>query len=256
MKGKSTLINFSALRPESFPGRLVRYPFKLIPRDLTLPVLQGPLRGQKWIVGSHLHGCWLGSYELGMQTRLVQEVDDGSVFLDVGANAGFYTLLAALRVGPGRVYAVEPLPANIVYLRKHLAMNRIRNVEVLEIAISDRAGVASFACEATRAMGKLDGGGTLTVETATVDSLIAERRIQVPDCIKMDIEGAEYRALLGATRCFRERRPKLFLATHGQAVHDDCCRLLASWDYEWTYTSGPAEDRAELFARPSKIATS
>lgn len=245
------MINFSRLRPESFPGRLVRYPFRLIPRDLALPVLQGPLRGQKWIVGSHLHGCWLGSYEWGMQRRIAQEVRPGSVFFDVGANAGFYSLLAARRVGAGRVYAFEPLPANIAYLRKHLAMNRIRNVEVFEVAISDQSGTASFASESTRAMGKLAVGGALAVATATIDSLIAGERIALPDCIKMDIEGGEYRALLGAARCFRERRPKLFLATHGKAVHDDCCRLLASWDYQWTYTARDGEERAELFACPA-----
>jgi FkbM family methyltransferase len=244
------MINFSALRPGSLAGRLLRYPFQLIPRQLALPVLQGPLRGQKWIVGAHLHGCWLGSYEWETQRRIAQEVRSGAVFFDVGANAGFYSLLAALRVGKGRVYAFEPLPANLVLLRKHLALNRIHNVEVLELAISDAPGKASFVREATRAMGKLEAGGDLTVATSTLDKLIAEERIRAPDYIKMDIEGGEFRALVGATRCFREHRPRLFLATHGQAVHDDCCRLLASWGYDWIYTARDSAERAELFAQP------
>lgn len=246
------MINFSALRPGSFAGRFFRYPFQMIPRDLALPILQGPSRGQKWIVGAHLHGCWLGSYEWEMQKRIAREVKGGSVFFDVGANAGFYSLLAARRVGTGRVYAFEPLPANLVFLRKHLAMNSIRNVEVFEMAISDQAGTASFAGENTRAMGKLEAGGELTVETASLDGLIMEERVAPPNCIKMDIEGGEFRALLGATRCFARHRPKLFLATHGQAVHDDCCRLLASWQYTWTYTSRDSRERAELFAQPAR----
>ncbi len=244
------MINFSAVRPQSLPGRLVRYPFKLIPPDIALPVLQGPLRGQKWIVGSLLHGCWLGSYEWETQKRIAQEVRRGSVFFDVGANVGFYSLLAALRVGAGRVYAFEPLPANIDFLRQHLEINRIRNVEVLEVAISDQPGRADFVSETTRAMGKLEEGGSLSVEVSTLDHLIAEARVAPPDCIKMDIEGGEFRALLGATQCFRERRPKLFLATHGKAVHDDCCRLLASWEYEWVYMTRESDERAELFAQP------
>jgi FkbM family methyltransferase len=246
------LINFSAVRPESVPGRLVRYPFKLIPRNLALPVLQGPLRGQKWIVGSHLHGCWLGSYEWETQKRIAQEVRPGSVFFDVGANVGFYSLLAAMRVDTGRVYAFEPLPENIAFLRQHLKMNRIRNVEVLQVAISNRPGTASFVSESTRAMGKLEAGGSLAVETATLDCLIAEDRVASPDFIKMDIEGGEFGALLGATQCFRKGRPQLLLATHGKAVHDDCCRLLASWGYEWDYLTRDSDDRAELFAQPCR----
>ncbi len=246
------MINFSALRPASLPGRLARYPFHLLPRDLVLPVLQGPLRGQKWIVGSHLHGCWLGSYEWETQKRIAREVRPGSVFFDVGANVGFYSLLAALRVGTGRVYAFEPLPSNIAFLRQHLEMNRIRNVEVLQLAISDQPGMASFVSGTTRAMGKLEAGGNLTVETSTLDHLIADGRVAPPDCIKMDIEGGEFGALLGATQCFRQRRPQLFLATHGQAVHDDCCRLLAAWDYEWVYTARDSDERAELFAESAR----
>lgn len=245
------MINFSALRSRTLPGRLVRYPFHLIPRNLALPVLQGPLRGQKWIVGSHLHGCWLGSYESETQMCIAREVQPGSVFFDVGANVGFYSLLAALRVGAGRVYAFEPLPANIVFLRRHLELNGIRNVEVLQLAISDREGTAPFARETTRAMGKLEAGGNLTVEISSLDQLIADARVAPPDCIKMDIEGGEFRALTGATRCFREHRPKLFLATHGKTVHDDCCRLLTSWEYDWIYTARDTDERAELFAQPA-----
>jgi FkbM family methyltransferase len=244
------MINFSAVRPSSLPGRLLRYPFKLIPRGLAVPVWQGPLRGQKWIAGSHLHGCWLGSYEWETQKRIAAEVRSGEVFFDVGANVGFYSLLAALRVGAGRVYAFEPLPANLVFLRRHLALNRIRNVEVLEMAISDQSGPMSFASEATRAMGQLQAGGDLTVATSTLDTLLAEERILPPHGIKMDIEGGEFRALQGAAKCFREHRPKLFLATHGQAVHDDCCGLLASWGYDWIYTARDSAERTELFAQP------
>lgn len=252
------MINFSAVSSQSLPGRLVRFPLKLIPPALTLPVLQGPLRGQKWIVGSHLHGCWLGSYEWKMQRHIAQEVRAGSVFFDVGANVGFYTLLAALRVGAGRVYAFEPLPANIAFLRHHLEINHIGNVEVLEVAISDQPGTTAFASEPTRAMGKLQAGGALTVQVATLDQLIAEGRAAPPGCIKMDIEGGEFRALLGASECFRKFRPPLFLATHGTAVGDDCCRLLASWGYEWTYMaheSHESEERSELFATPREATT-
>jgi FkbM family methyltransferase len=233
-------------------GKIVRYPLRILPRDMVVPIVQGPLRGKKWIAASHLHSCWLGSYELEMQKRVAQEVKRGDVFYDVGANVGFYSLLAATLIDLGRVYAMEPLPANLGYLRKHLELNRVSNVEVFEVAVSDQVGSAFFQVEATRAMGRIapDGAdGAIRVETSTLDTLLKEEQIAPPNFIKMDIEGAEFRALLGARECFARHRPKLFLATHGRQVHDECCRLLASWNYEFQYTTPRSEDRAELFAR-------
>lgn len=225
-------------------------PFRFLPRELVLPVLQGPLRGKKWIVGSHLHGCWLGSYEADMQKRIAGELLPGAVFYDVGANAGFYSLLASGLVAPGTVYAFEPLPANAANLRRHIELNHIRNVKLFELAICDQAGTALFATEETRAMGKLEPGGNLRVQTAALDSLLREQQLAPPDFIKMDIEGGEYLALLGAKECFARYRPKLFLATHGRKVHNDCCTLLASWNYKLEYASLPSTDRAEMVARP------
>ncbi len=74
-------------------------------------VVQGPLRGKRWIAGSSNHGCWLGSYELAKQRKVIELVRPGMVCWDVGAHVGFYTLLFAELVGPlGRVFAFEPLP--------------------------------------------------------------------------------------------------------------------------------------------------
>jgi len=247
------LIKFSAVRPGTLAGRIVRYPFRVLPRGMAMPILQGPLRGKKWIVGAHLHGCWLGSYEYEMQTRVAQEVQRGGVFYDVGANVGFYSLLAAVLIHPGRVYAFEPLPENVAYLQKHLDLNRIRNVHVFELAISDVPGSALFEAEPTRAMGRLGAGGNLRVQTTTLDALLRNQEIAPPDCIKMDVEGGEFRALLGARECFARHRPKLFLATHGRDVHEDCCRLLASWQYECHCVARESEERAELFACPQSI---
>src|SRR5256885_2015501 len=123
------LINLSVLPNTTFIGKICRYPLRIIPRTMTVPILQGPLKGKKWIVGSQRHAFWVGSYEPHMQHLIAREVKPGQIFYDVGANVGFYTLLASVLVGPGRVFAFEPLPANIGYLRQHLALNAAQNVE-------------------------------------------------------------------------------------------------------------------------------
>ena len=244
------MINFSAVMPNTVLGKIVRYPFRILPRNLAVSVLQGPLRGVKWIVGSHIHGCWLGSYELEMQKCVAKYVKRGDVFFDVGANVGFYSVLAARLTDPAMVYSFEPLPMNLSYLRKHLELNRMQDVKVIEMAISDEVGTAFFEVEKTRAMGRLRESGSLCVRTSTLDSLLSEEKVPPPHFIKMDIEGAEFHALLGARQCFTRYRPKLLLATHGNEVHDACCRILHSWHYEIQPPSAQSGDSSDLFAFP------
>src|SRR5579862_7724955 len=111
---RDSLANLSGISRKSWLGKLLRAPLRLIPRSAVLPILQGPLRGKKWVVGSGNHGCWLGSYEHDKQSLFQKTVRTGDIVYDVGANAGFYSLLASVLVGEkGQVYAFEPLPANL-----------------------------------------------------------------------------------------------------------------------------------------------
>ena len=224
-------MNLSAMSSSTLLGRAARYPLRILPRHMKVPILRGALKGKTWIVGSQRHACWLGIYEPFLQKRMVQEIKSGGVFYDVGANVGFYSLLAASLIGPGKVFAFEPLPANIEYLVQHLKLNDVKNVSTFELAISDQVGTSFFQTEETRAMGRLQASGNFRVATSTLDSLIHEQTIPPPDCVKIDIEGAEYRALLGAKGCFQSYKPTLFLATHGSEVHEKCCRLLHAWGY-------------------------
>lgn len=240
-----------ALAPSTFLRRLVRAPFKLLPRDTVAPILHGPLRGQKWIISSHRYVCWVGSYESYIQSLLAKQVLQGGVFYDVGANVGFYSLLAASVLKAKSIFSFEPLPANVFYLRRHLDLNRVRNAHVHEVAVSDHVGNSFFREELTRSMGSLQESGTLLVSTTTLDALLQQQCIAPPDCIKMDIEGAEFGALNGAKQCFSRYKPQLMLATHGKQVHEGCCRLLQSWNYTLQLIDEPSEDRGEIWATPA-----
>jgi FkbM family methyltransferase len=246
------VIDFSALPNTNLLGKISRYPLRILPGTMTVPILQGPLRGRKWIVGSQRHAFWLGSYEASMQKLIAREVKPDAVFYDVGANVGFYSLLASMLVGKGKVFAFEPLPANVAYVYKHLALNAAKNVEVFELAICDQVGTAFFEQEGTGAMGRLQDQGSLRVATATLDSLLQEQKLAPPDYIKMDIEGAEAKALAGAMLCFQRFKPVLFLATHGREIHKECCDLLRSWNYELSVVGQASQDRAEVLCRPAR----
>ncbi len=128
-------MNFSAISNETLLGRMLRLPFRLIPTNAQMRILQGHLRGKKWIAGSGNHGYWLGSYEYQKQKIFSEEIRPGDVVYDLGANVGFYSLLASFLVGPkGRVYSFEPLPSNLEFLRNHLALNKVSNCVVYGVA--------------------------------------------------------------------------------------------------------------------------
>lgn len=231
----------------------MRLPLRLIPSDSQLRILQGPLRGRKWIAGSSNHGCWLGSYEYEKQKLFQRMLNAGDVVYDLGANVGFYSLLAATLVGPaGTVYSFEPLPANLEYLRRHLELNSIRNCQVFAVAVGGRNGVCHFRPHSNPSMGSVadePAHNTIAVREVMLDDAIINEKLRSPTVIKCDIEGAELEALEGARFTIREFRPAIFLATHGEHVHWRCCSLLRQWGYELRPLDSPnVESSRELLA--------
>ena len=114
-------MNFSKISNRTFYGKILRLPLKLIPKRMVVPIVRGPLRGKRWIVGASTHGCWLGSYEYQKQSIFKKTVKSGYVVYDIGAHVGFYTLLSSVLVGTqGKVIAFEPVQRNLEYLKKHV----------------------------------------------------------------------------------------------------------------------------------------
>ncbi|MCD8488080.1 MAG: FkbM family methyltransferase [Desertifilum sp.] len=225
-------MDFENISPHSFVGKLLRLPLKLIPANAQMPILSGKLQGKKWIVGAGRHGSWLGTYEAQTQHLFTQTLNPGMTVFDIGAQAGFYTLLASHLVGKqGRVFAFEPLPRNLTYLHQHLAINHLENVTVIEAAVAETSGVAFFKEAASSYQGKLSEKGGLSVKTISLDDFCQSQLNPVPQVIKMDIEGAEYQALKGARQLFARAHPTLFLAIHGQQNYQRCTQILTQWNY-------------------------
>lgn len=147
-------------------------------------------------------------YEVATTRLFEQVVQPGQTVVDIGAHVGYYSLLAARRVGPqGRVYAFEPEPKNHVLLLKNIALNGYANIVPVPLAVSDRTGVSDLF------LGGMDTGfhslfelhlphpsdpGKVAVNTTTLDAFFEARGWPSSvDVIKMDIEGAELHALEG-----------------------------------------------------------
>ena len=246
------ILNFSGIDNKSAVGSLIRLPLRLIPHGLALPILQGPLKGKRWITASSNHGCWLGTYELHKQLQVATSISPGMTVYDVGANVGFYTLLASVLAGPaGKVHAFEPVPRNFEILEHHVRINRIQNVVATRAAAASGSGLRSFALASDYAMGHLVEQGDFQVRTLTLDGYLKDTGSPAPAVIKIDVEGAEAEVLRGGHQLLLNHHPTIFLATHGRAAHDECCRLLESAGYSLNSLDGQAVHLTdEIVARP------
>lgn len=198
-----------------------------------MPILQGRLKGKKWIVGSGRHGYWLGSYENKERILFEKTIQKDKIVFDIGAQAGFYTLLASELVGgSGKVFAFEPLPENIEYLKKHLQLNHVENVTIIDAAVSGECGLAPFKLGVDNSLGRIASEGTLKVKTVGLDALISKGELPEPDYIKIDAEGAELEILRGAQVVLKSKHPTMFISVHGK-LYDDIAALLASLNYKW-----------------------
>ncbi|MDZ7747938.1 MAG: FkbM family methyltransferase [Halofilum sp. (in: g-proteobacteria)] len=142
-------------------------------------------------------------------------------FVDIGANVGIYTLTAAQRLGgSGRVLAIEPNPA--MYRRLEFNVVAMRNdaddwpsIELALVGISDVAGHIELHLDESNLGGSsivahAAGGRTIEIECRELETVLREHGIAQIDVLKIDIEGAEDRALVP----FLERAPAMQLPRH------------------------------------------
>lgn len=149
----------------------------------------------------------LGVYE-PFETALFRRLlKPGMVVLDIGANVGYYTVIAAHLVGAtGRVVAFEPEPTNVSFLNKNIKSNMLTQATVRAMAVAERAGRMTLNISATnkgnhslvstRAQSK-QFTSSIEVPVERVDDALAEVHITNVDIIKIDVEGAEMLAFAG-----------------------------------------------------------
>jgi FkbM family methyltransferase len=190
----------------------------------------------------YVHSYWIGHYELAVQAALKREVKPGDTFFDIGANAGFFTLIAARLVGAnGRCIAFEPARENCASIHEQIELNSLCPCQVVGEAISDIVG-STFFTSATRGsssahLGESEAGEHLMpVKVTTLDGACA--RFGRPDFIKMDIEGAEARALKGASHALRHLRPGFLIELHGPECERQVKTLLRDADYAFFALDG------------------
>ncbi len=161
-------------------------------------------------------GYRIGTTEPALQQFLVDNLAPGDVFYDLGANVGFFALIASRLVAPsGRVVAVEPLPAASDLLRSNLEANGFAHATVVQAAIGAAAGSGRLQVGASSLDGRLSTGDDgLAVDVVSVDHAVEMLGWPPPSLVKLDVEGAETSALRGMARTAERWRPTLLIEVH------------------------------------------
>lgn len=178
-----------------------------------------------------------------LETMLFEgEIESGDVVIDVGANVGYYTLIAAKRVGPsGKVYAFEPDPDAFALLQANIELNELTNVVAINKALAAEPGqLELFRSSTNRGDHRLydpgDGRTAVSVEVTTLDAALAD--VRGIDLIKIDTQGAECSILAGGDALLARERdagvimeytPK-YIRAFGQAP-DACLRKLSDFGF-------------------------
>lgn len=162
-----------------------------------------------------------GRYEPNEFTLLSKVLRPGMTFVDVGANLGLYTLYAARKVGPnGRVISIEPSSREVAILKRNIDLNALTNVQIHQVALSDRTAEVELlvACARQSGHNTLGSFGYNTpldhrekILAQPLDALVRAEHLSRVEVIKMDVEGAELGALRGAIETLESFRPTLLM---------------------------------------------
>lgn len=181
----------------------------------------------------------LDIYELDKHKAIRAFLSVGGVFIDVGANKGDFSFIAAKIAGDkGTVFSFEPEPENCGWIKKSVCLNGYKNIFLHQIALSNENGTAPFY------LGKKTGWHTLLpnqgrrnkkvidVRMRTLDSLLKEMSFNKKiDMIKIDVEGSEMMVLQGAEETLKANRDIVLLVDiHPRmgVIAEEVCKFLIS----------------------------
>ncbi len=200
---------------------------------------------------------WRADCEEDTQAIFAKHLKLGAVVYDVGANIGFFSLIAARLVGPeGMVFAFEPDPDNVSRLREHIEANSLKQVRVVTSPVwssNERVFFARASDHSSRFVGSVTTEGDATEgfyeQAVTLDDFAKGHAH--PHFIKMDIEEGETEALNGASHVFRKIRPLLLLEVHSREAEEHVKTQLRDWGYSYEWLQpGPASMPCHLMAWP------
>lgn len=178
-----------------------------------------------------------------MPAVLAKEIKGKKCFFDIGANWGFYVLLANRHRDAGcQIVAFEPHPQSAKELGTQITLNHVEQAIVIQAAVSNQIGTLDFVDTGSAigqqlaAVSDRQQARTITVPTTTLDA--ASANYGPPDIIKLDVEGAENMVLTGGSETFTKHRPILLVEVHGEERSGPFYDLMDSYNYRCVTMDG------------------
>lgn len=170
------------------------------------------------------HSDWNGFREIfikdeyGIVPELLGNLTE-PVILDLGANVGLFSVYVFSQFPLASVVSVEPSSITFDILVRNREMNPALQWQCRRGALHDRDGTVQFQNAATSTASRIDAGGDEEVPAVTLSSLLATSALQSVDLVKLDVEGAEGRALQGGTDVI-DRVRNLLVEVHPEVDFD------------------------------------
>tara|TARA_B100000242_G_scaffold292842_1_gene269246 strand:+ start:501 stop:1265 length:765 start_codon:yes stop_codon:yes gene_type:complete len=174
----------------------IRFLFRGYPKEFS---------GFSFLIDESLRRLNLGN-EDDFIRHMIKFLPKDGVFIDVGANLGIHSIIAASHMGKGcKVIAVEPIKSNQKLLHKNIKLNKLsERITLIPSALSSKKGIQKMYFEdgfSPAASFKSEPflNNAVKVPTETLDSIIFSHKL-IPNLIKIDVEGAEYEVLKGGKK--------------------------------------------------------
>ncbi len=194
---------------------------------------------------------YCGLHEYVDMRFVLDTLQAGDLFVDIGANVGSYTVLAS-KVCGARTIAVEPDPDTAHFLRRNIEVNGIGDqVRVVEAALGASAGTASFTV-GRDTMNQVAHPGDANVREVVLNTLDNVLEGQVPRIIKIDVEGFEAEVLTGAAQTLADERLKAIIT---ETLDRDVLQVLGRAGFTKAYYDPEerAVRRSLTFASPNSL---
>ena len=178
------------------------------------PIIYSYAEKSKFIISKGLTGAtgnfYCGLHEFEDMSFVLHSLRDSDIFVDIGANVGSYTLLAASEIG-SKTISIEPVPKTFEILEANISINKIQSkVDAFNVGLGSEKGQLKF----TKSLDTMnhvvvgESKNTIDVSIVTFDNLI---KIQQPTFIKIDVEGFETEVLKGMANALKDTNLKAII---------------------------------------------
>jgi len=185
---------------------------------------------------------YLGVYEKEQAEFMCKVINRGDYCFDLGSHIGYFTTLFSRLVGEdGKVFSFEPIKEGYEFQKKSVQKNGFKNVEIFNFALGDEqkeqkayvfsdSGMAHFD---RSILGLKEDHESAVFQIRTLDNVVEVAKLKKLDFMKIDIEGFEYKALLGGRNTVKKHKPNMLIEIHSRENYEGVYNLLRELDYKF-----------------------